>query len=1475
MNELKKNSLNNFNMNSDGFLKRKPLNTIAMTKIDLPKKVKTIDFEPQMTQKIKPSFSDIREPLKNLEIYKLNEQDGEPTGEFLTFPQLRRQLMKLSTIEEAYDKYLVANENGEFIGRFIKEGEKIKYFNRITPRVKEIIQKQRKQEKIDLALSQEIEEGIFEEDEEKYIEQLINKLNDEEDKDILENIYEEKEEKYIDDLVIKKNETKKPQKEGRRTVEIKFWAKDKSKKKAQTKQITKDIRFFNDDGTFEVIEKKTENYQIAWHIRFNLKVNEINTYHLEEAIGREIEQFHPIEHKYFHIDQIIEILHNDIETMIYPSTWSFMEIVSIGSVMVPNENGYDIKRLKLREFVEDKLQNKYINYETNENATTFKELFVNKSISQMVSPQFRPDCCSLNAFLEVYGEAINKFATHPNPRERRWVDFKPTIEYLFRICKPTEEFPLIGAIPMSLEDMIPLFKKFSVAVRVIDIQQNLLLTFPNQEITYIITKKLKSFNVLVHNKHLYVLNHNIKSLEQQAHKKQSLHPVTSNYKIQQRFEYNLFANNIDELISKIISCKMFKDTSKTFKKITIAYTQSLEELFYHLKVECKYEPHLNFRGNVLKSMLFKLNEKIIHIVSPQESDDDRIINFDSKKYFDNYLNYDNMVYTNVINKNTKSQYSKNLLEMFRQLPRNQLVCSFVDFEKERFEPYYSYTEQDLPEPELMSKKSSIPQIKTIDPAVKKIEHMDTYDSEKFYSIDVSKAYTFNICEMKYLPVFNTEDDFIPYDEHELDDYNFYIVKVSFNNSHSKGDLIYFNKKIERVTGFTLRRYTGALTYKILSYARPSKLVENNIKSIVEKVYLSNLCIKDKKFIVNKVIGLLGKNKNTRETTQIFTNYNEAYNSSKDVIELTIKDFKFYLASQKQQETLKNGFIPIRDFVYDIQRYVMFNLYNVFKHCELVGMNTDGLYSRIRPDISPSTEFFGIGSVKVEDEKKFCPQNLLLWYDNSEDIKFNGMKYEHSLKQQDILNMTLKNEKFWKTDRQAYENEFKDIMNKYGKIFINGQAGTGKSSLAKSYDSKVLCVCPTNSLAGNFKDQGYKAITYYNLLGLIFREDGDSQKTPFDVSEYKTIFLDEYYMLNVKTKTRIAEFMEKNKDKKYIVAGDPNQLSPIDDELDNIENKDKYYQQIKDKYFPFQITLLINKRLKNEDQKERLLNLENELKKDVNVNDVFKKFFKPINNIKQCENMYNIAYRNDVCTYVDRAIHPIISQNIKKYSTIEEIKYYEGLELICRKQLKIKKSRIVQSIDNENEVINHKLFVNNVYTISKINEKEKTMELFEPLDKLYYTIEYYHLKYFKLPYSGTCHRAQGLTIKQKTCIFDMDFIFSDIKWLYTAFTRGDDLDEIYYYTGEIDVSNIKYERKIKSCVESYKWQDKKANREYNENDYIDMKWIKSKLSDLKGICKYCKRDICNEEFSVNRIDNRLPHHKNNCEVCCVNCNKRLH
>jgi hypothetical protein len=136
----------------------------------------------------------------------------------------------------------------------------------------------------------------------------------------------------------------------------------------------------------------------------------------------------------------------------------------------------------------------------------------------------------------------------------------------------------------------------------------------------------------------------------------------------------------------------------------------------------------------------------------------------------------------------------------------------------------------------------------------------------------------------------------------------------------------------------------------------------------------------------------------------------------------------------------------------------------------------------------------------------------------------------------------------------------------------------------------------------------------------------------------------------------------------------------------------------------------------------------------------------------------------------------------------------------------------------------------------------------------------------LPYSQTCYSLQGLDITVPYCIFDINNYFVDIPWIYTAISRATEIKNINLYFGDASTNLLDY--KIQGMIASHKRSDTKRNMP--TDDYITLPWV---LDELKNtdVCYYCKDELNEDNFSIDRKDNNLNHIKENCQIICRNCN----
>jgi hypothetical protein len=110
-------------------------------------------------------------------------------------------------------------------------------------------------------------------------------------------------------------------------------------------------------------------------------------------------------------------------------------------------------------------------------------------------------------------------------------------------------------------------------------------------------------------------------------------------------------------------------------------------------------------------------------------------------------------------------------------------------------------------------------------------------------------------------------------------------------------------------------------------------------------------------------------------------------------------------------------------------------------------------------------------------------------------------------------------------------------------------------------------------------------------------------------------------------------------------------------------------------FNHNIKLQINKRLKTEKDKNIMKNLQYDIfNNKLKLLHIINKYkLKVIFNIKDLKITNNIAYFNKKCDRVNVYVHNNLIKIPSDYVEINNIKYYKGLKLVCKKHLSLKQN----------------------------------------------------------------------------------------------------------------------------------------------------------------------------------------------------------
>ena len=412
-------------------------------------------------------------------------------------------------------------------------------------------------------------------------------------------------------------------------------------------------------------------------------------------------------------------------------------------------------------------------------------------------------------------------------------------------------------------------------------------------------------------------------------------------------------------------------------------------------------------------------------------------------------------------------------------------------------------------------------------------------------------------------------------------------------------------------------------------------------------------------------------------------------------------------------------------------------------------------------------------------------------------------------------------------------------------------------MCKKYDDDSLFILPYNKLCQNLKTEGYDAITYSRAFGL-FKDDVELKNIKqHDLSSFNTIVFDEALLYTPDRLKRLDKLISMYPEKTFMSTGDTDQRSPI-----GFENE-AYLKLCMNIIFRDQVLLKDIKRLVDPKDIQRWKDLKVDVfNNKMTVNEICKKHkLNTVTSMNEVKTTNNICYFNFRCDIVNNHVH----RNILK----KDVEHYEGLKVICRKYEKLKAGT---------------LYTNYEYKIKKIGTDVTITDEVENID---YRISKTMLcTHFKLPYGLTCDSVQGLSFgeDEKVTVFDSNLPYCDRRYLWTAITRARKLDNVYIYVhsdSEVErFTDSKIKQYFRFKVENYKIQDRKANRKWEEKDFITESWINKQIELHGTYCKFCKTNMelyvteenrVESNVTVDRVDNKLAHVQSNCQLCCLKCN----
>eukprot|EP00438_Fugacium_kawagutii_P019097 Skav234725 [mRNA] locus=scaffold634:457313:460261:+ [translate_table: standard] len=944
---------------------------------------------------------------------------------------------------------------------------------------------------------------------------------------------------------------------------------------------------------------------------------------------------------------------------------------------------------------------------------------------------------------------------------------------------------------VSVEEMKPVFEEFKLTVRLYNcIGQKVFEYDPEKK-----NKNVPALYGLIKGNHIYTMNDNITSICQRDIKEDLKLCASSDFQLNSReapVKYEMF-RGIDDIM------EIVKNNEEEEEEINLVSYKRLNDIYCEFK-RAMYEPKIIMgAGGNITSLKLKFNGLVLNVRSQS-----------------------------LITSAVDTCIGSNDAEMF-----NKVNEAFFNFNKGMFNPNHKsyYHDDDL---KIFSTAYTIAPsgyLKTIGEI-----------KNKHVELDRRKAYTKSTIDIVEVPVFSVFDIWKKYDcskndFNKMNNLTLYLVRSKVKN-------LFLNRTYNLIYGKFLKHFSDVV--EIIYYKVPSNIYKVNYKKLVDdlwKVKLDEDEAKDmskKKMIACINIGLLEKQSNTAKKSIVFSKmvdafyYQEKYGGN---INIVMDETKHYVLNISDTKTLKNGYKYVKELILQQHNYDMNKAYKKLKDndVEVYSVKTDAfVIDKCNLGKAKKVLKFGseIGDWRWCDRFNFPSKPFAVKTSFLNDIT----EYE---------NVTGEVKDEWNTDEIVDEH----VLNNR-RLMIRGDVpGTGKSYICKHLQERnynVLFVVPTNSLK---QECGAEAMTINKFFGISY---GDERLEKFDYSDCDVIVFDEIYFHSVGKLALIWDFVRNNPDKIVVATGDTKQLKNPE-VLSNVFKFEEYANHCIDLIFKNNIMLYECKRLKSEEDRQKLYDIKNIIfKQNEPILNIIEKYFGWSDGSEICEN--NIAFTNYTCKEV--------SKKIRKMKGIED-EYVIGEEVICRKYIKTKGKKFNVNFKFKiSNIVGNNVVLQNVATNKMQNIEIKLLR-----------------KHFIYAYCYTCHSKQGCSVDDDIVIYDWSKWYCCKNWYWTAITRARDLNRVRFYrydADEKDMSELRVKTYFKNKVINYVEQDERAGRDVKDGDYVDEDFL---MNMMNTNCQNCNEPLIIDfddgkivsNITCQRINNDIGHFKDNCIGFCHQCN----
>jgi len=613
-------------------------------------------------------------------------------------------------------------------------------------------------------------------------------------------------------------------------------------------------------------------------------------------------------------------------------------------------------------------------------------------------------------------------------------------------------------------------------------------------------------------------------------------------------------------------------------------------------------------------------------------------------------------------------------------------------------------------------------------------------------------------------------------------------------------------------GIPLSERPSGMTYVIPFAVLGTHMGPSSMNDAISNVWTDSVLSRFlRKFVLNSVIGCLGKkfnsNKSATVSTPCFCNKEEAALHAEQTGDriVSIQDKLFFaLPCLDRVPRLQGGYL-MHLWVLDHARWAMQDVYDKLTGAgvTIVKVMCDEFYypsdqQSIVDDFiykGDKDSLSAFGRLKLQSENVSL-QDIDLRYNKG----FNDYMFPTSIDYNFVEECSVPMNRQTLFDVKPAPNEYNvQNLQDYTRLLIKADVpGAGKSHTVLSQcAANCVVVCPTNSLCVEFRNKypGCQAITLHRFLHIRLSE-GDSVDNAYGSGEglginkieaNRVLLLDEIYMYPQSLLNRLYSRLLVSRATFVYATGDPNQLPPIEDEQEdrfasrNKENvdfddfpfmstseaDDPTYMTMRKRriksiehLFPRQMTLKECKRASHAADNKRMEYLCRVLKDpfaEIGAVDLVKRHFLNVSAVDAVDMLkanpdehLAVCYYNRTCNSIANLVHP---HGLLK----------PGVRLVNRARYAGKGGVVLQ--------------VNYEYTIKEVHDN---VVVLEDMDDNLVAVNKRHVqKHMMWWRTRTCHSLQGTSVSGAIIIFDLECPHMTKEFIYVALTRARNLNTVCY------------------------------------------------------------------------------------------------